>query len=110
MKEILRAVLVLYYNVLYICNTNRISTMATTVKVSAKKPTAFRLNSELIDRLKELAKKEHRSLNNYVETVLMSVAYSEPNNETIEAMNESKANKDLESLDLAALKKYVASL
>ena len=30
-----------------------------------KKATMFRLNVDLIERLKELAKREHRSLNNF---------------------------------------------
>ena len=47
-----------------------------TVTVS-KVQTAFRLNADLIRRLKIKAKKENRSLNNYVETVLMDIAYDE---------------------------------
>lgn len=39
-----------------------------------KKPTICRLNVDLIEWVKELAKKEHRSLNNYVECVLPDVA------------------------------------
>ena len=31
-----------------------------------KKATMFRLNVDLIERLKEMAKREHRSLNNFV--------------------------------------------
>lgn len=46
---------------------------------NVKKLTAFRLNADLVARLKVLAKKDNRSLNNYVENVLMSVAYNEPN-------------------------------
>ena len=38
----------------------------------------FRLNVDLIERLKEMAKREHRSLNNFVECVLLDVAYNEP--------------------------------
>ena len=48
--------------------------------------TAFRLDAELLRRLKLRAKKENRSLNNYVETVLMDVVYYEPNEETLEAL------------------------
>ncbi|WP_289833352.1 ribbon-helix-helix protein, CopG family, partial [uncultured Muribaculum sp.] len=33
----------------------------------------FRLSVDLIERLKEMAKKEHRSLNNFVECVLLDV-------------------------------------
>ena len=69
---------------------------ATSVKVQ----TAFRFDKELIRRLKIKAKKENRSLNNYVETVLMDIVYDEPNDETIEAINEVRSGKNLEKLDL----------
>lgn len=58
-----------------------------------KKATMFRLNIDLLDRLKELAKREHRSLNNYVECVLLDVAYNEPNEETIAAINDARAGR-----------------
>ena len=70
-----------------------------TVTVS-KVQTAFRLNADLIRRLKIKAKKENRSLNNYVETVLMDIAYDEPNDETIKAIEEARSGKALEKLDV----------
>ena len=58
-----------------------------------KKATMFRLSSELIDRLKELAKREHRSLNNFVECILLDVAYNEPNDTTKAAIEEARSGK-----------------
>ena len=58
-----------------------------------KKPTMFRLDEELVTRLKELAKREHRSLNNFVECLLYDVAYTEPNEITKAAMEEAKSGK-----------------
>lgn len=58
-----------------------------------KKATMFRLSSELIDRLKELAKREHRSLNNFVECILLEVAYNEPNETTKAAIEEARSGK-----------------
>lgn len=58
-----------------------------------KKATMFRLPVELIDRLKELARKEHRSLNNFVECVLLDVAYNEPNETTKAAIAEARSGK-----------------
>ena len=58
-----------------------------------KKPTMFRLDEELVIRLKELAKREHRSLNNFVECLLFDVAYNEPNEITKAAMKEVKSGK-----------------
>ena len=78
--------------------------------VSARVQTAFRLDKELIRRLKIKAKKENRSLNNYVETALMSIVYDEPNDETIEAIKEVKSGKNLERLDLEKFDEFVESL
>ena len=64
-----------------------------------KVQTAFRLNKDLIHRLKMKAKKENRSLNNYVETVLMDIAYNEPNDETIAAIEEARSGKPMDKLD-----------
>lgn len=58
-----------------------------------KKATMFRLSVDLIDRLKEMAKREHRSLNNFVECVLLDVAYNEPNETTRAAIEEAKSGK-----------------
>lgn len=75
-----------------------------------KRPTAFRLNADLVARLKVLAKKDNRSLNNYVENVLMSIAYNEPNETTRAAIRESMENKSLETFDFEDFKKHVAEL
>ena len=64
------------------------STMEATIR---KKPTMFRLDEELVARLKELAKREHRSLNNFVECLLFDVAYNEPTEITKAAMEEAKS-------------------
>lgn len=53
----------------------------------------FRLDIDLIERLKELARREHRSLNNFVECALLDVAYTEPNADTIAAINEARAGQ-----------------
>ena len=75
-----------------------------------RKQTAFRLRTDLLDRLKVAAKKENRSLNNYVESVLLDAEYREPNEETLTAMKEAKENGNLETLDLDNFEKYVDSL
>lgn len=58
-----------------------------------KKSTMFRLNVELVDRLKEMAKREHRSLNNFVECILLDIAYREPNETTKAAIEEARSGK-----------------
>ena len=73
--------------------------------VHQRKATMFRLDIELLERLKELAKKEHRSLNNFVECMLLDIAYNKPNKETIEAINDARNGKledgelDISSVD-----------
>ena len=75
-----------------------------------RKQTAFRLKEDLLARLKVEAKKANRSLNNYVESVLMDVVYKTPNEETLSAMKEAKEGKGLEKLNLDTFEDYVASL
>lgn len=58
-----------------------------------KKATMFRLKVDLIERLKEMAKREHRSLKNFVECVLLDVAYNKPNDVTKTAMEEVRRGK-----------------
>ena len=82
--------------------------MGTTV--ATKKITTFRLSEELLERLKVLAKKENRSLNNFVEYTLMEIAYNEPNEETIAAMKEAESGVELETLDVDNFRSYVKSL
>lgn len=77
---------------------------------TAKVQTAFRFDKELIRRLKIKAKKENRSLNNYVETILMDVVYDEPNEETMAAIDEVKSGKDLKRLDMDKFDEFVAGL
>ena len=68
--------------------------MDTTVR---KQQTSFRLNADLLERLKSEAKKENRSLNNYVECVLMDVVYNKSNKETMEAIDEVRSGRYLKN-------------
>ncbi|MCD8312734.1 MAG: toxin-antitoxin system protein [Bacteroidales bacterium] len=65
-----------------------------------RKQTAFRLRRDLLERLKALANKENRSLNNYVESVLLDVVYREPNETTLAAMKEAENGTNLETMDV----------
>ena len=72
----------------------------------------FRLNVDLIERLKELAKREHRSLNNFVECVLLDVAYNEPNKLTKAAIEEARSGKlrDVDPLDTSSVEDMFKSV
>ena len=58
-----------------------------------RKPTSFRLRTDMIEGLRRKAKKENRTLNNYVESVLLDIVYNEPNDTTKAAMTEAKNRK-----------------
>lgn len=78
--------------------------------VIERKQTAFRLSTELLAKLKEEATKENRSLNNYVESLLMNIVYNRPNKQTINAMKEAKEDRELETLDVNNLESIISAL
>ena len=80
------------------------------MEVAIKKQTAFRLDSDLLDALKSAAKREHRSLNNYVECILRDVIYTEPNEETKEAIAEARSGKSAGTLDMGNFETFMKSL
>ena len=78
--------------------------------VIERKQTAFRLSTSLLNKLREAAERENRSLNNYVESVLMDAVFSNPNKLTLAAMKEARENRNLETLDVNNLDSLIASL
>ncbi|MBE6319302.1 MAG: toxin-antitoxin system protein [Bacteroidales bacterium] len=78
--------------------------------VIERKQTAFRLSTSLLNKLREAAERENRSLNNYVESVLMDAVNSNSNKLTLAAMKEARENRDLETLDADNLESVIASL
>lgn len=77
-----------------------------------KKATMFRLSTELVDRLKEMARREHRSLNNFVECILLNVAYNEPNEETKAAIEEARSGRlrDVPPVDTSSVEAMFKSM
>ena len=77
-----------------------------------KKAHVFRLPVDLLNKLKELAKKDRRSLNNYVEGLLIDAVYKEPNAITLEAMKEvnSGSLKNAPDLDLSSIEAMERSM
>ena len=65
--------------------------METTV---VRKATSFRLRTDLLEGLKRNAARENRTLNNYVESVLLDVVYPEPNQVTKAALKEAMNNTE----------------
>lgn len=75
-----------------------------------RKQTAFRLSTDLLERLKLAAKRQNRSLNNFVESVLMDVVYNEPNEETKAAIEEAKAGKYAGTIDMTNFDTFMKSI
>ena len=80
--------------------------------IALKKNQSFRLSVGLIERLKELAKGENRSLNNYVETLLLDAAYHKPNATTLSAMREAESGalRDEPAIDLSSIEAMEKSM
>lgn len=80
--------------------------------IALKKNQSFRLSVSLLDRLKQLAKRQNRSLNNYVETLLLDAAYNEPNATTLAAMKEAEtdAMTDVPEIDISSIEAMEKSM
>ncbi len=77
-----------------------------------KKVTMFRLPVDLVERLKEMARREHRSLNNFVECLLLDVAYREPNEITKAAIEEARSGRlrDVPPVDTSSVEAMFKSM
>lgn len=89
-----------------ILHTNK-STMDLAIQ---KKAQSFRLPVELIEKLKKMARKQNRSLNNFVECALLDLAYSKPNKETLAAIDEAKSGKLQGPLDVSSVEAMYKSM
>jgi hypothetical protein len=61
--------------------------------------TAFRLDKELLEMIKEKAEAQKRSLNNYIEYLLYKDIGDIPNEETKKAIYEAHHNKNLKPIE-----------
>lgn len=75
-----------------------------------RKQTSFRLSTDLLKRMQTEARKENRSLNNFVESTLTEAMSHRPNVNTLNAMKEAESGEELETLDLDNFKSYIAAL
>lgn len=75
-----------------------------------KKAHVFRLPVALLDRLKELAARDRRSLNNYVEGILLDAVYHDPNATTKAALEEAKAGKLEGPVDTSSVSSMLTSM
>lgn len=75
-----------------------------------KKSHVFRLPAYLLEKLKELAAKDRRSLNNYVEGLLLDAVYHEPNEITKASFEEAKAGKLEGPIDTSSVEAMLKSM
>lgn len=75
-----------------------------------KKAHVFRLPVSLLDKLKELARNDRRSLNNYVECLLLDAVYNEPNEETLASLKEAKAGHLEGPVDTSSVEAMLKSM
>jgi hypothetical protein len=66
---------------------------------TSKVQTAFRFDKELIELVKEKAKAQRRSLNNYIEFLLFKDVGNIPNEETKKAISDAREGKNLENIE-----------
>ena len=71
--------------------------METTIR---RKQTSFRLRTDLLDEMKMAAERENRTLNNFVENLLLNYIYNEPNEVTKAAIEEAMSRKDYPEREL----------
>lgn len=75
-----------------------------------RKQTAFRLSEKLLDDLKARAIRCNRSLNNYVESLLIEAVYNIPSDDTIEAIEECKSGKYAGTLNMSSFDNFLNSI
>jgi hypothetical protein len=92
-KISLKSLVLSYISIIFAteCITKVLLCMATTI---IRKPASFRLRADLLEGLKRNAARENRTLNNYVESVLLGIVYDEPNELTKAAINEATSGKN----------------
>lgn len=62
--------------------------------VIERKPISFRLKTDLLDSLRRNARRQNRTLNNYVESVLLDIVYHEPNDVTKASIGEAMSGRN----------------
>ena len=80
--------------------------MSTAIK--PKTSTSIRIDADLLNTLKSNAKKDNRSLSNYLETILFDVV-KRPNQETLAAISEAKEGKT-SAVDINSYDSFVKSI
>ena len=77
---------------------------------TARTQTAFRLSNALLERLRREAEREHRSLNNLVELLLMEALEDRPTPETLAAIEEARSGKYAGTVNTDSVEAFIKSI
>ena len=86
--------------------------MSTVVVNIGKSHMGFRFRNDLIGVIKEEARRENRSINNFMENLLVryfSVDEKVPNATTIAAIEEARAGKSTGRIDMSSFEAFMKS-
>jgi len=86
--------------------------MNTVVANIGKSQMGFRFRNDLIGVIREEAKRENRSINNFMENLLVhyfSVDEKVPNATTIAAIEEARAGKSTGRIDMSSFEAFIKS-
>lgn len=71
----------------------------------------IRIDSEVLEQAKEMARRSHRSFNNFIECLLIDITRNQPNELTLTAMREirSSALRNSTPVDLTSIETMLKS-
>lgn len=77
-----------------------------------RKATMLRLDAELMERVKSQAKREHRSVNNFIECLILNYIKEEADELTLAALKEAKSGKlrNVPSVDTSSVEAMYKSM
>ena len=75
-----------------------------------KASTSIRIDANLLSQIREEAKSEHRSLSNYIETLLYRLGYRHYNEETFLACQEARNGQSAGVVDTSSKESIISSI
>lgn len=75
-----------------------------------KSSTSIRINTNILAQIKRDAEAEHRSVSNYLETILYRFGYRPYNEETIQACKDVREGDVAGTVDTSSPEAFVASI
>ena len=76
----------------------------------SRRRTSIQLQSQLLGELRDRARRGKTSVSSIIESILMDSLYSEPNEETIAAMEESRSGIYAGTIDMSSIEAFKRSM